>query len=201
MSVLCWDYNKYHTFIFLHRLYSDNSLFVTLIKCFSVGFFFPSNACWMNVMNVGRMKMKDDDRWWRMMTDGALGRRCNRGRTVAEDLLDGWTFKSFMFFTVFEQHLLLKKTQKSISRYQFIFGRRASSFATDSEIRNHLCDRTTHTHTPLRSPLFNTREECYLFLSIHNWKSNAEVPSQGWGDSSSLHTHTVEWAKTKDSGL
>lgn len=98
MSVLCWDYNKYHTFIFLHRLYSDNSLFVTLIKCFSVGFFFSSNACWMNVMNVGRMKMKDDDRWWRMMTDGALGRRCNRGRTVAEDLLDGWTFKSFMGF-------------------------------------------------------------------------------------------------------
>lgn len=156
----------------------------------------------MNVMNVGWMKMKDDDRWWRMMTDGALGRRCNRGRTVAEDLLDGWTFKSFMVFLRFLNNISYWRKHKRVSPV-------ISSYLDDvlpplrliqkSEI---ICVTGPHTHThTVRSPLFNTREECYLFLSIHNWKSNAEVPSQGWGDSSSLHTHTVERAKTKDSGL
>lgn len=71
----------------------------------------------------------------------------------------------FCFFTVFEQQLLLKKTQKSISRYQFIFGRRASSFATDSEIRNHLCDRTTHRcalhcSIPVKNVIYS-----YLFIT------------------------------------
>ena len=106
--------------------------------------------------------MTDDDGWWRMELWGGGVTGAGRWQRIylTTERLNHFIY---FFFNGFWTTALTEENTKEylpLSDLWFIFGRRASSFATDSEIRNHFCDRTTHTHTHTHT------HRCALHCSI-----------------------------------
>lgn len=141
----------------------------------------------------------EDDGCWQMMIDEAQRKEFRRVRKILRNLPDNFTVTtptppphSHAFFHICFIYC--------ISITWFPSQEKLLCFAADSEITPVT---RPHTHTEwlvpkLCSPLFNTREECYLFLSIHNWKAKLRHPVKVEGTPPALtaslpiltHTHT-----------